>query len=454
MQPDPNKTNQSLELSWKEGIPASVMLGVIDYYITPFGLFLGATTQQIGFLVAIPQLLASISQLFAAFTVRKAGSRLKFIVAAAGLQGILLVPMAFLAIFPFHWQVQVLILLMILFRVLGNLITTSWGSLVSDYLPPQKRGHYFGWRSQVVGIAALASVIATGIILFLMKGVHPALGFLLILLGASVFRFASVWMLSKMMDLPLHQSSDEYFSFFDFILRFRESNFVKFVIFVSAMILATFISGPYISVYILKGLHLDYLSYMGIQSASVLSSLIAYPIWGKHADLLGNARILKITGFFIAIIPFLWLTSPLLGSHLIVLLAIESFAGFMWGGFNLCVTNFIFDAVRPHKRVRCLGYFNLINGTALFTGSLLGGYLSRHLPPINGFTLLTVFLVSGIARFTAYFLFSSLFKEVREGVKKAGIGGIFLSILGIRPLEGINRNWGFFPKREEKLPAE
>ena len=39
------KIRRSLDVSWKEGIPASVMIGILEYYLVPFGLFLGATTQ-------------------------------------------------------------------------------------------------------------------------------------------------------------------------------------------------------------------------------------------------------------------------------------------------------------------------------------------------------------------------------------------------------------------------
>ena len=449
---DPSLTkqiNKSLDVSWKEGIPASVMLGITDYYVTPFGLFLGATTQQIGFLVAIPQLLASISQVFAAHFVRRVGSRLRFLVQMAFFQAALLIPMALLSIIPLGYEINLLILLMIAFRVLGNLIATAWGSLVSDYLPPQKRGHYFGWRAQVVGIAAFGSVALAGIILYFMKSINPGLGFLIIFLGAALCRFSSVWLLTKMVDLPLHHSPEFDFSFFDFMKRFRESNFVKFVLYVGSITFATFISAPYISVFILRDIRLDYLSYMAIQISSVISSLIAFPIWGKHADLVGNARILKTTSLIIPVIPILWILSPLFSYHLAYLMLIEMCAGFVWGGFNLCATNFIYDAVSPEKRVRCLGYFNLINGTCLFAGATIGGFLATILPPLWGWSLLSLFLLSSLLRAAAHFLVSGQFKEVRDSTRKISSLRLFFSVVGIRPLEGLNREWNFFPPSGE-----
>ena len=164
------KIEKSLEASWKEGIPAAVMLGVVDYYLIPYALFLGATTREIGILVAVPQLLASFAQLFAVRLVKFAGSRLQFLVRGTSLQAFLLIPIAFLALHPHPRRIEVLVLIMIAFRIIGNLIGTAWGSLMSDYLLPQQRGNYFGWRARTVGLAGLAGVIVSGLFLLALLG--------------------------------------------------------------------------------------------------------------------------------------------------------------------------------------------------------------------------------------------------------------------------------------------
>ncbi|MBI4397545.1 MAG: MFS transporter [Candidatus Omnitrophica bacterium] len=452
------RIHQSLDVSWKEGIPASMMLGVVDYYIVPFGLFLGATTQQIGFLVAVPQLVSSFSQLFAVGAIRAVGSRVQFLRILAVLQASLLLPISFLSLVNFHWQVVFLIGFMILFRMLGSLIATAWGSLVSDYLPPQKRGHYFGWRSQIMGLAALSGIAGAGVILFLMKQYWPAAGFLIIFFLAAACRFASTWLLAKMIDMPLAHRPEHDFSFIEFIRRYRQSNFVKFVLYSSFITFATFLSAPYTSVFILRDLHFDYLSYTGIQIASVTSALVSYPIWGKHADVAGNAKMLKITGALIPVIPIFWLAAPLFHYNPIYYVMMEPFAGFVWGGFNLCATNFIYDAVTPEKRVRCLGYYSLMTGVSIFCGALAGGYLAHHLPPLFGFPIMSLFLVSCLMRACVYFIFADKFSEVRENITRVTAGQFFLSLFGIRPLKGLKRQWNFFPgienNEELKMKSE
>ena len=432
---------QSLNISWKEGIPAAITLGIMDYYLIPYGLFLGATTQEIGFLIAIPNLLASIAQLLAVRVVRFSGSRLRFLTKAVYLQAALLIPVAFLVFFFFQFRIALLICFNSLFKIIGNLIATAWGSLMSDYLPDTKRGHYMGWRSQVVGTASVIGIALAGLFLFSMSKIDRKLAFFLLFIFASGLRFSSCYLMSKMHNLPNHPIPGSDFTFIMFLRRFRESNFVKYVLYIASITFAVHLSSPYISVYMLRHLKFNYLIYMSVHLSAVAAGLISFPIWGKHADVVGNAKILKITSFLIPVIPLLWMLSK----HPVFLMGAEMFSGFVWGGFNLCTANYIYDAVSPAKRVRCLGYFNLINGIALCAGASLGGFLAERLPPLWGYRLLSLFLLSAILRFLAHFLLSKRFKEVRTSAKHITSAQLFFSVLGIRPISELDREWAVFP---------
>ena len=430
------KIRRSLDVSWKEGIPAAVMLGVTEYYVVPYGLFLGATIRQIGLLVALPQLAASCATLFADEALRLIGTRLALIVRMTSFQAALLLPVAFLALAPdLPGRTVLLILLMVAFRVVANLIGPAWGSLMSDYLPAQKRGRYFGARSRVVGAAQVAGMGAAGGVLFLTKATSPSAGFCLIFLGAAIARAFSTTLLSRMADLPLHSSPGSHFTFLMFLRRFRESNFVKFTLFASGILFATHLAAPFFSVYMLRDLKWNYLQYMMVHLAGVIAGILILPVWGRHADIVGNARVLKATGLMVPFIPIFWLFSR----HPAALFVVELFSGFAWGGFNLCATNFIYDSVTPEKRVRCIGYFNLINGIAIFAGTSLGGLLAERLPPLLGFRILTLFLLSAGARLAVYGLLSPNFQEVREQKSRVSSVQLFFSVIGIRPLAGLGQ---------------
>ena len=424
------KIERSLRLSWQEGIPAALTLGIVDFYLVPFGLFLKASTEQIGFLVSLPRLLSSVCLLFAVRAVQMVGSRLRFVVRGAVLQASFLIPIAFLAYADMEGRIYFLIALIILYRAMENLIGPAWGSLMSDYLTPETRGGYFGWRSRVVGMAQVAGMALGGIVLYLTKASCPAFGFFTLFLAAAAARFISSFTLAQQVDLPAHPIPGSDFTFVMFLRRFKESNFVKFVFYVSGITFATLLSAPYFSVYMLRDLHFNYLTYIAIHLAPVAMGLLSVSIWGRHADVVGNAQVLKTTGFLVPFIPLLWLISK----KPVYLFTIELFSGLVWAGFNLCATNFVFDAVTPAKRVRCLGYFNLINGMAIFAGGILGGFLADRLPPTCGFSILTLFVISAALRMLSWFSLGPHFREVRESHRRISSTRLFFSVVGIKPL--------------------
>lgn len=442
----PDRFRASLEASWREGIPANIMLVVMDYYLVPFGLFLGASPAQIGFLVAIPHLAGSLSQLLAPRLIRFYGSRLDFLIRGALFQALILIPVAFLALGPFPGNLYLLMFLAALFRIAGNLIGTAWGSLISEQLPAHLRGNYLGWRSRVAGIAGVLGLACAGFLLDLSRSFYLGFGFFILFLSIAGCRFLSAMLFRHMTDLEFHEKKESHFTFLMFLKRFRESNFVKFVLYAASITFATQLASPYFSVYMLRDLKMSYLLYISIHLASVIAGLISFPLWGHHADRVGNARVIKATSLVIPWIPLLWLA----GSHPLYLVGIELLAGFIWGGFTLCTANYIYDAVSPGKRVRCLSYFNLITGLAIFAGSSAGGLLAQHLPALFGHKLLTLFALSGGLRFLCLFFLSGSFREVRSSVEPATSAELYFSVLGVRPMTGRDREWNILGGQMEK----
>ena len=426
---------KSLDASWKEGIAANIMLVIMDYYLVPFALFLGASVQEIGLLVAFPHFLGSLSQLLSTSMIRWVGSRLRFLIFGSMLQACLLIPMGLLTV-AFDHKIVLLIIFATFFRILGNLIGTAWGSLMSEYLAPNQRGEYLGWRSQVVGIAGILAMLLAGATLYFLKHSSSTyLGYLLLFCFVGICRFISAYYFTHMQDMPYHEDPQSTFSFLQFLKQFQKSNFVKYMVYVASITFATQLAAPYFSVYMIKNLNFSYMQYTWVHLVSVVSGLLSFRLWGQHADHVGNARVLKTTGFLLPLVPLLWL----IGRHPFYLIFIEALAGFLWSGFNLAAANFIFDAVIAQKRIRCLSYCNLIYGIAIFSGASLGGYLSTRLPNFFGDSMLTLFALSGVLRLLFNILLIRNFKEVRSEIQKASSPDLFFSVLGVRPLIGRNR---------------
>ncbi|MBU1766565.1 MAG: MFS transporter, partial [Candidatus Omnitrophica bacterium] len=208
-----------------------------------------------------------------------------------------------------------------------------------------------------------------------------------------------------------------------------KSNFAKFVLYAASISFAVSMSGPFFAVYMLRDLNFNYITYMVVTISAIVSTLLAMGIWGKHADVVGNMRVIRLTSFLIPLAPILWLFSH----NIVYLILIQLFAGFIWAGYNLSVFNFVYDAVMPEKRTRCVSYFNVINGCAICIGSLTGGFLAKNLPAVFGYKLLTLFLLSGILRAIFVISILPLIKEVRR-VENISSLDLFFSVTRLRPI--------------------
>ena len=429
------RVRESLRSSYKDGICAAFMAGVTDYYATPAALFLGATIQQIALVTALPNLLSSLSQFFSVRVIYWVGGRLKLLVRLVFSQATLILCIAMLPLLQISHRVELLLILLILSAICGGLAGPAWGSLMSDYVPAKKRGQYFGWRNRTVGAVTVASVVASGLLLNFFHQRYYGAGFWMIFTLAAAARYLSGYFISHMDEPPHRKDPASDFTFVMFLRRFRESNFLRFVVFSGCLTFATYLATPFFAVFMLRDLQLSYITYMALQVCSSLAALVALPLWGKHADLVGNVRVLRLSSFLAALIPIFWLFSQTPA----YLMGVQMVSGFAWSGVTLSAGNFIYDAVTPQKRVRCIAYFNVINGIALFFGSSLGGYLASRLPPLFGSPLLGLFALSCFCRLAFYLLLSGTFREVRAA-HEVSIQELFFSVVGIRPLVGPARD--------------
>lgn len=427
MHSEDNKVNKSLKFSFWDGVFSAGMVGFTQEYFTPFLLLLGGTARHVGMLSALPNFFAALGQLKGPDISDKVRSRKKVINLFVFFQAIMLLPMILISLMGWTKPV-IFISIAVLFTACGALANPPWSSLMSDLVAEDKRGEYFGWRNRVLGFIIVFSTFIAGFILHFMKKVNVFYGFVIIFSFAFMFRIVSWRFLKKMYEPPSEYHKDNYFTFIDFLSRIRESNFAKFVLFVAMMNFSVFLASPFFSVLMLKELRFSYMLYSIIIGAATLTIYLAIGRWGKHADRFGNLKIIKFTAPLIGIIPLFWI----IGRHPLFLICAQIFSGFLWAGFNLCATNFIYDAVTPPKRTRCIAYFNVINGFALASGALIGGFLLNRLPELFGYKVLTLFLCSAILRILVGLFMPMKLKEVRP-VEKISNNKLFFSMIGMRP---------------------
>ncbi len=426
-----------------EGTLDAVKIGFGETYLSAFGIFLGGTAFQVGVLSTLPSLVGAVFQPLGMKLAERVVSRRDFIARLIQAQGLVWVPIACLpyVIGRGPEAVTLLLALVVLYHLTVGALSPLWNSLVGDIIPPATRGAFFGYRNRWIAVASFVGVVTAGFCVHQGSlGGFEALAFSAIFLVAGVSRFVSARYVGSVSDPTLTVPEESKFTFWQFIRRTRRSNFVRFVLFVSCMNFSASISGPYFAIYMLRDLKLSYLEYTGVICMAVVAQFVVMRSWGSVTDHFGNRRILSLCAGFVAFNPLFWLIS----SNYFFILVAQFYSGFFWSGFNLAAANFVFDAVSPEKRARCIAYQGIINGVLVFLGALVGGWLCTHVNPHWGMNLgvwtppsvfAGVFLASGLLRLTTVVALLGRFKEVRPVV---GIKGheLLIRVVSIRPFWG------------------
>ncbi|MGB3112625.1 MAG: MFS transporter, partial [Candidatus Omnitrophota bacterium] len=348
------------------------------------------------------------------------------------LEGLIMLAIALAALFR-RLEPSLFIALIAIYAVCSAVVTPAMGSWISDLVETRIRGTFFGKRSRIYGFVTMGSTFTAGFFLTQMKKIDAFYGFAILFGLAFIFRMLGWIFIRKIHEPPLRYEGTQ-FTLLEFLGHMKKSNFTRFVLFVSLFSFSVNIASPFFAVLMLKDLHLSYFLYSAMLVSSALTRYTSISRWGEHADKIGNLKIIKFTTLFIGLIPLLWV----INRNIVFLFIVQMFSGFLWSGYNLCTSNFIYDAVTPEKRPRCIAYFNVLNGLFLSAGALLGGLVVKFLPGLFGFQILTLFLISAVLRFLVVFYMHALVKEVRP-VETISNKDLFYSMINMRAILGIDR---------------
>ncbi|MDP2749325.1 MAG: MFS transporter [Nanoarchaeota archaeon] len=438
------KIKKSLRYSILDGSFYSAMVGFGESFFSAFAIFLGATSVQLGLLGSLPQALGAISQLFTNKLLALFGnSRKRFVCVNAFLTALMYIPIALVYFFG-AFKVYHLIMFTCIYWLLGTIISPAWNSWMGDLVQEDKRGTYFGRRNKIAGLTSFFALMIGGFILQNFgKGTQSEYyGFLVIFTLALISRIISFVYLTKKYEPKYIVKKEAEFGFLEFLRKARFSNYGHFVFYLSFMNFAVYLSGPFFTAYMLYDLKMDYMTFTVVTATALIVKYLMMPVWGKAVDRYGTKRVLALTGFILPLSPVLWLFSH----ETWYLLLIQCYSGFVWAGFEISSFNFIFDTTTPEKRATCVAYYNVLNGIAIFTGAMVGGFIIKYNlshgvidSKILWSSYMIVFLISGILRLCASIFFIPKLKEVRE-VKKTTYKKLFLTIITSMPTMGLVHN--------------
>jgi MFS family permease len=352
-----------------EGVPAVTIMQLLGGpFLTGYLLVLGASSQQIGFVLAITTLV-NVAQVFMAVVMQKFRNRKAMLILFGSLHRILwssagLIPF----LFDKNWWVTMYIVLFTSAHLSNALGSVVWTSLISDMVPAAVRGRYFGLRNTIHGAVSTAALFVGGQIM----EHHPGLeGFhyLFLICGVSaVLNMAAYFFYPN---LPFEPSTESNpLSMMGKPL--KDKAFLKAIIFLSVFLFLQGISVPFYSYVMLKLLKISYNWISIINVVHTLVMMASYYVWGNLNSRRSAKTLLWWSLPFIAGSCLFWGALSFLPT-ILVLLVVHILLGIGLGGFNQMVFTFTIGDTPKSERPMYIAAYAALTGIAGFLGPVLGG---------------------------------------------------------------------------------
>jgi len=448
--PSVSLRKHSLSAAFRQALFWAVMFGGGEASFVLFATWLGAPTLLFGLLAGLPSLLGPLAQVVAANLLDRYGKRMPLVLWPVLIQALLFFPLALL---PFLGKGNLTYALFMaaiaIYFVVAHLAHPPWYSLIGDLVPAGERGNYFARLTRIPTFIALVAQLGVGAALFWVSDPQlQAWVFAISFLVAGTARLISYSIVCGVREPAYRARAEDLFTFWQFIRRAKESNFVKFVIFTGLFYFGAHIVGPYFVPYFTYKLGYQTYHWVILTALGTLSSIVTMLAWGKFSDRFGSKRAIQVSALLASFVPGLWL----LTENFPLLVLINMLGASSWAGLQLGSWNYIMEAVSAPKRARCVAYFNIIAGLGVFFGAAAGEGLHVWLPETttdNGSaTSFPYMLIASAAfRLGVCLLFLPMFRELRK-VEDFSLPRWFFTVTQMRSVYGIFIN--VFAERDEQ----
>ncbi|MGB9742227.1 MAG: MFS transporter [bacterium] len=401
----PQQINSGLKISIIEGTFATLYTTLAGgMFLAGLALFLGANSFQIALLSAIPALASSFSFL-AGYLVRRTNTRRQLVIWTAGLGRavyIILIPLLFTGS---KIKIPFFLLLVALSGILLAIAGTVWTSWISDLVPEERRGRFFGLRNAILNLTAVSVAYGAGRGMDWLKSRgEERLGYALAFALAVGFGLVSTLLLSRQPEPELQLRSRPALREIIFG-PLQEPQFRRLTIFLTVWFLTGTLASPFYLVHLLKNLHF---SFTEVAIYSMIGGVIGVGFqlfWGRAVDRFGSRPVTVLNFALVGIMPLLWLFAT---PRFRVPIWIDGVLnGVVWTGASLGLWNLLLDlADNPARKESYFAIYTVVTGLGAFLASIIAGTIAQllagfhlHLFGADFYNYDLMFLAAGIARF-------------------------------------------------------
>jgi hypothetical protein len=345
---------------------------------------LGWGAAGVGFLAATP-FVTSIIQLPISYALQRFLSlrtiaRAMFVVNA--------VPWFLVVLFP--WLTpesrDILFAAITFVSALGNAVcSVAWAAAMSELVPLQIRGRFFGRRNMIYGFWTLVVLLAAGRIADWTKNSLLVLG--IVYAVAALARLVGLHFFSRMTFPPaVTTPRHETLQLGAFVEPFKNPSYRRFLIFNGLLGMFLLMGMPFYNVFVLRELSFSLGDLTVMTTVANLAGLVSVNTWGPLTDRFGVKPVITWSvAVWATTASLLWLlTGPERR-----LLAYPSFFiyGFMWTLIQLLQLTFMLKMAPAGRRTYFISTYYASTYLLTFLGPFAGGWLLRALPSDCGHLL-------------------------------------------------------------------
>jgi MFS family permease len=382
----------SLRASTLDGVFATVFSNIAGgVLLSNFLVELDATPVEVGMLASIPMLANLLQPLGAYFSERTTSrhnyclwiylpSRLLWLILVAGTALV-----SWGKADP-HQLVNWTLAIVLASHFWGALGSASWLSWLAVLVPRRLRGRYFGIRNSAASLTNLLSVPILGWMVSACGGSISGYG--IVLLVGIVAGIISLGFQFFMVDVNpqvqhavpdnANETIETTWNSSAWLEIFKDTNFLKFLLYISVWMFAVNLSAPFFNLYLLDNLDLDIRWVTLYNSLAAGANLLMLVAWGRIADRVGNRPLLLLVGILVAITPLFWLgVSTNTWSLWLWLPALHLLTGGTWAAIDLCSNNLQIGVAPTRNQANYFAVAAAVAGVCGAIGTTVGGLLTQ-----------------------------------------------------------------------------
>ncbi|NOV00110.1 MFS transporter [Paenibacillus sp. LMG 31457] len=360
---------KSLLIATLEGFPAVIIFQLLGGpFLTGYLLYLGATSTEIGFILAITTVV-NIIQIGMAVAMQKFRNRKRMLLIFGSSHRLL---WASVGLIPFLFPQNLWVVMYIVLYTVAHLGNAAggvvWTSLISDAVPGPVRGRYFGLRNTILGGVSSLALFIGGQILDRYPGEQ---GFTYLFMIVGVCAVLNVLAYCLYPNPPFEPSTES--NPIGMIGKpLKDSAFLKAIIFLAVFLFVQSLTVPLFSYVMLKLIKINYETVSYITVVHTLVMMASYYVWGNlnarytaQTLLLWSLPIIALACILWGAIAFIPAVAALYAVHIVL--------GIGLGGFNQMVFTFTIGDTPKSERPMYIATYSAITGFAAFLGPIVGG---------------------------------------------------------------------------------